>query len=328
MQHFAENAAVNCGATDGESAIHLRQLRYFVKIVEAGSFSRAAALAYIAQSALSNQIAELEQELGVALLHRTPRGVRPTAAGETLYRDALAVIDMFDRIPDNVRATGLDVAGSVSLGMPSTLASNLGGLFIRVCQDALPHVNLSFMSEDSASLIQRVLEHRLDLAIIHEADPMPGFVRMPLFRQQLYLVHIEEALRDAESIGFAQLAERPLIVPPVANALRRLVDDEFASAGIKPTIAAEMNDIVSAVAAIRSGIGAIILPTAGLGAIPGGESLITTPMTGPIYLTANVVSAQDAPLSRAAEAVRSLMPSFLSRYVAEHPSAGMELLAN
>ena len=66
--------------------MQFRHLRYFVKIVEAGSFSRAAATIHVAQPALSQQIADLEDRMGVPLLQRTPRGVRPTPAGEVLYR--------------------------------------------------------------------------------------------------------------------------------------------------------------------------------------------------------------------------------------------------
>lgn len=66
-----------------------RQVRYFVKIVEAGSISRAAAIVHIAQPALSKHMVELEDELGLSLLHRTSRGVTPTADGEVLYEEAL-----------------------------------------------------------------------------------------------------------------------------------------------------------------------------------------------------------------------------------------------
>jgi LysR family transcriptional regulator, nitrogen assimilation regulatory protein len=85
--------------------VQYRQLRYFVKIVEAGSFSRAAALIYIAQPSLSDQIAELEQALGTPLLLRSARGVRPTAAGEILYREASAILKHLEQLPDIVRTS-------------------------------------------------------------------------------------------------------------------------------------------------------------------------------------------------------------------------------
>jgi DNA-binding transcriptional LysR family regulator len=84
--------------------MQLRHLRYFVRIVEAGSFSRAAATIHVAQPALSQQIAELEEELGVSLLHRSTRGVRPTAAGETLFREAAAILQQMEQLPGKVSA--------------------------------------------------------------------------------------------------------------------------------------------------------------------------------------------------------------------------------
>ena len=79
--------------------MQFRQLRYFVKIVEAGSFSRAAATIHVAQPALSQQIAELEERLGLKLLQRSARGVTPTAAGEVLFREASSILHQLDQLP-------------------------------------------------------------------------------------------------------------------------------------------------------------------------------------------------------------------------------------
>jgi LysR family nitrogen assimilation transcriptional regulator len=86
--------------------MQLRHLRYFVKIVEAGSFSRAASTIHVAQPALSQQIAELELKLGTSLLQRSARGVRPTAAGEVLYREASTILRLVEQLPGIVRSSG------------------------------------------------------------------------------------------------------------------------------------------------------------------------------------------------------------------------------
>ena len=101
----------------------LRQLRYFAKIVECGSFSRAAAEVHIAQPALSQQVAELEQILGVTLLHRSVRGVRPTPAGQALYAETLEILRHIERLPSIVKSAGGEAQGSVKFGMASTLAA-------------------------------------------------------------------------------------------------------------------------------------------------------------------------------------------------------------
>jgi LysR family transcriptional regulator, nitrogen assimilation regulatory protein len=93
------------------------------KIVDAGSFSRAASVVHVAQPALSQQIAELEERLGVMLLQRSARGVRPTAAGEILYKEASAILHQLDQLPSAIRPSSGEPEGTVSLGFVSSLAA-------------------------------------------------------------------------------------------------------------------------------------------------------------------------------------------------------------
>jgi LysR family nitrogen assimilation transcriptional regulator len=102
--------------------MQLRYLRYFVKIVEAGSFSRAATI-YVTQPALSQQIVELQEQLRVTLLLRTAREVRSTPARETLYKEGSSILRQVEELPDVVRSVGTEAAGSVAVGMSSTLAA-------------------------------------------------------------------------------------------------------------------------------------------------------------------------------------------------------------
>src|ERR1700759_1887487 len=115
--------------------MQFRQLRYFVKIVEAGSFSRAASIVHVAQPALSQQVAELEERLGVALLQRSARGVRPTAAGEIFYREASAILRQLDQVPATARSDPDQPEGVVNLGLVSSLAPGLVG-FLDDCRGA------------------------------------------------------------------------------------------------------------------------------------------------------------------------------------------------
>jgi LysR family nitrogen assimilation transcriptional regulator len=154
-------------------AIQLRHLRYFVCIVDAGDLSRAATTLFVAQPALSQQMAELEQDLGLALLQRSARGVRPTPAGEVLYREAMAILRHVEKLPDIVHDSGGEVAGSVSLGTSSTVASFLAEPFIEACRAALPRVSLSLVTEDSMTLKSRLAAHILDLAVVFEEAQTP-----------------------------------------------------------------------------------------------------------------------------------------------------------
>ena len=107
--------------------MHYRHLYYFVRIVEAGSFSQAARTIHVAQPALSQQIAELEASLGVPLLQRSARGVKPTAAGQKFYDEASSILRKYENLPGLVRSNSGRVDGQVSLGMPASLSTTLVG---------------------------------------------------------------------------------------------------------------------------------------------------------------------------------------------------------
>ncbi len=99
--------------------MNLRQFHYFVGVVDAGSFSRAALALGVAQPALSRQISSLEQELGTALLVRSQRGVQTTRGGETFYRSARAVLNEIRQVRQTIVA-GEGLAGDVSLGLTTS----------------------------------------------------------------------------------------------------------------------------------------------------------------------------------------------------------------
>jgi LysR family nitrogen assimilation transcriptional regulator len=264
--------------------IQLRHLRYFVGIVNAGSLSRAATTLYVAQPALSQQMAELEQELGVALLHRGARGVRPTPAGELLYREAQAILRHVEKLPDIVRNSEGEIAGAVSLGMSSTVASFLAGPFIEACRSALPRVNLSLVTEDSLSLKSRIDAHGLDLAVVFEQEATPGQVPMPLFRQRLFLVDRKKLPSHARAVPLERVAALPLVLASRPNALRSVLDRAFAAAGLQPQVIAETNQLSSMLAAVHSGAGATVVPRGDFSALLGRGTLAATPIEPPVCM--------------------------------------------
>ena len=307
-------------------AMQLRHLRYFVRIVEAGSFSRAAATIHVAQPALSQQIAELEEELGVSLLHRSARGVRPTIAGEVLYREAAAILQQMQQLPGKVRSSSGDTEGIVNLGMNSTLAASLSGPFMEVCRTALPKVALRFITGHSLLLASRIEARTLDFGVTFEDEHalIPGFVRQKLFRQCLFLIQREICAGAAAAVSLTDLAKLPLVLPAPPNVTRSTLDRAFAEAGLVPNVAAEADSLFSIVSAVQNGIGHAILPTGEVPNMPGHTTITATPIEPPICLTASILAPSDIPLSGAADAVRSLLVGFIAHRLATSALPGME----
>jgi LysR family transcriptional regulator, nitrogen assimilation regulatory protein len=302
-----------------------RQLRYFCKIVECGSFSRAAATIHVAQPALSQQIAELETEMGVELLQRSARGVRATRAGEVLCREALAILRQVDQIPSLIRSGGAEVEGSVSLGIVTILGPRVATAIVAACREVLPKVTLKLIALDSASLRARVEAQTLDMAIVFESDLFPPVLaRQPLFRQRLYFIGQQLLAAPLSSCSLAQLAELPLILPSHPNVVRVLLDHALKGAGLSPTIVAEVDDAANLLAAVRAGLGGAILPTGNLADIGGGDLSAPVLIEPPLYFTASIVSDSDTPLSRAGEALRMLLVELLRGHLENERLPGTE----
>jgi LysR family nitrogen assimilation transcriptional regulator len=299
-----------------------RQLRYFVTIVDAGSFSRAAQVAHVAQPALSQQIADLEDQLGVSLLQRSARGVNATAAGERLYVEASAILRRIERLPEVVRGQGEEVEGCVSIGMAFPLASQFAGPIMAACRTALPKVRLKLSSSGSMQLAASIREHALDLAMLFEGEPYAGCVRVPLFERRLFLLRRANGSVRPGSIRFQELADLPLVLPHHPNIVRLVLDRLFAEAGIVPHVAAEADVSTDMLAAVQAGVGDTILPLGGTDELSGNFS--AQAIEPAISLTASIVSSAETPLAAAGEAVRDFIAGFVKQHLSELPVPSVE----
>ena len=297
-----------------------RQLRYYVKIVEAGSFSRAAALIHVAQPALSLQISELEDYLGVSLLQRSARGVRPTAAGELFYREATAVLKHLEQIQGVVRSSRGVAQGVVSVGLASLVGAPMVARFVETCQVALEKVTLKLAVTDSATLRDRLASQLLDLALVFEDDPGVAFTREPLYRQRLYAFH-SKAMSMGSSVSLQELAQHRLVLPSRPNLVRASADRAFAQASLVPNVVAEVDDYTSLLSTVRAGLGATILPRGELADL-GDDIASPALIEPPLYMTVSIVSSQELPLSFAADEVRKLLRTFIERQVRETQPPG------
>jgi LysR family nitrogen assimilation transcriptional regulator len=306
--------------------MQFRQLRYFVKIVEAGSFSRAAATIHVAQPALSQQIAELEERLGLKLLQRSARGVTPTAAGEVLFREAASILHQLDQLPGIVRSSSGDPEGAVSLGLAYSLANTLIGPLVSRVQTSLPKVKLKLSDADSRSLGAGVVSNSLDMAVVYEDELVSAFSRRPIFRHRMYLIGSQSSFNKA-SVSIDEIATLPLVLPGLPNGRRSLIDRAFAERGFTPNVVAEADTLSSELSAVRTGIAHTILPVANQERFLKDGFLEPLMVEPGIFLTCSVISSSDFPLSHAGEAVRNLLIEFIENELRKMGMMGVEWLA-
>jgi LysR family transcriptional regulator, nitrogen assimilation regulatory protein len=301
-----------------------RHLYYFVKIVEAGSFSQAARTIHVAQPALSQQIGELEASLGIALLQRSARGVRPTVAGQKLYEEASSLLRKYENLPSLVRSSNGEVVGMVSLGMPASLSTTLVGPFIEKSRTEFPKVTLKFIDGDSEFLREEVEKGRLDLALGFEDEFFPVVLRQPLFRQHHYLIRSKHLPPVAgPKISLAEVAKIPLVLPASMNARRVVIDRTFAEAGLTLNLAAEAVTVASELSAVRSGAASTILNLGDMSGFSTDDFAKPVLIEPVFYLTCCLLWSNEVPLMLAAEAVKTLLVDFLWEHIekAKRPGA-------
>jgi LysR family nitrogen assimilation transcriptional regulator len=300
-----------------------RHLHYFVSVVEAGSFSRAASTIHVAQPALSQQIAQLEEQLGVSLLLRSARGVRPTAAGEVLYREASSILRRLQQLPGIVRSGAGPAKGIVRLGMSSTFLTTAPMAFMEQCKADLPHVVLRMAVSDSPTIKRRVSEHELDLGLVLEDEFAPTFARTPLFRQRLFLVR-HRAASKGRPVQLADLASMPLVLPPAPNMTRTALDEAFAAAKLSPNVVMEADVVANIIAAVRAGVGGSVLPKGDLSDMSGDDLGEPEAIEPPVYLTCSIISSGNFPLTHAAATVRGLLIGFIETTLHQTKALGVE----
>ena len=307
--------------------MQFRQLRYFVKIVEAGSFSRAATLIHVAQPALSQQIHELEERLGVTLLQRSARGVSPTVAGELLFREATSILHQLDQLSTIVRSGSGEAEGTVSVGLASSMAPILIGPLLEQVKTTLPKVNLKLSDDDSGSLQAAVGANNLDMAVVYEDVFVSNFARRPMLRQRLYFVSRTSFFENgAATASLEQIAKLPLVLPGLPNGRRELINRVFAGRGLSPNVVAETDTLSSELLAVRSGVASTILPIADRATFEHNgfvEPLLVEP---PLFLTCSVITSSDFPLTHAGEKVREMLIEFLRMRLRDTGMLGVEWL--
>ena len=243
--------------------INLRRLKYFVKIVDVGSLTQAADLLHIAQPAISQQLATLEAEVRQQLLLRTKRGVTPTEAGKVLYRHAQLILRQCDQAVVDMQTASSGISGSVCIGLaPGTMAATLALPLLRILRARHPGI-VPYLNENyGTTLSELVMSGRMDLAVLYGGrDAIHGLQFLPLLRESLYLVGPPSMPAPTETITVRELAEFDLYLPRSYNYLRRLVDEAFASLGLKPRVVAEIESAKTLSALIRDGLGATVVPT-------------------------------------------------------------------
>ena len=278
-----------------KNRIELRHLRYFVAVAEEKSFTRAAERLHMQQPPLSQQLKALESQLGTRLLERLPRGVELTAAGVAFLDDARAVLDSVGAAAARATRVGAGIEGHLTIGLASSASTHeVVPSLIATFRDQYPTVFLKFIEGNAATLTEAVVSRDADVALLRAPVDHPPEVRFQRLLEEPMLAAIATAhplarkasTRKPPYLTLQELAANPLILtrrpgaPGMYADLLAACDD----AGLTPTIAAEVGNMLTNLLMVAAGVGVSVVPASMRGIQP---SLVTyLPLRGAAKLCA------------------------------------------
>jgi LysR family transcriptional regulator, nitrogen assimilation regulatory protein len=241
--------------------VDVRQLTYFISVIEAKSFTKAAEVLHVAQPALSQQMQRLEQELGQKLMARHSRGVEPTESGLRLLVHARAIVKSIDNATYDVRHFR-DEGSTVRLGMPRSLCETVGVELLRSWRHDHPRVNLIVSEQLSNTLTDWLIADRLDLALTYSPSDDDGLFCEPLLQEKLCAVTRprEQTARQLGEIRFIELAQKPLILHTPAYVNRQLIDIAAKYCSVRLNVAFEIDSIDLTLNMVEARLGYAIQP--------------------------------------------------------------------
>jgi DNA-binding transcriptional LysR family regulator len=245
--------------------VEVRQIEYVVAVAEEGSFTRAAQRCHVAQSALSQQVARLERELGTKLFERTSRSVRLSEAGTTLLPHAIQILEDMASARAALDQLAQIITGRLRIGMTQTANKTLDVVgAIGEFHHRYPAVALATMSGPEYELVEEVQAGHLDIALaaLNPHSIRPGLIFSPLADPEplVAVVPATHPLARRRRVRLAELASSEFVEFRARTVLRNMVDDAFIDGGIQRRSAFEVGQITDIIDYVGSGLGVAIIP--------------------------------------------------------------------
>jgi LysR family transcriptional regulator, benzoate and cis,cis-muconate-responsive activator of ben and cat genes len=239
--------------------IDLRHLRYFVAIVSEGSFRAAAETLNISQPPLTRQIQQLEEIIGATLLIRRSNGIQTTPAGSALFTEAQNILNLVERACANTQRIGTGLMGRLDVGVFGSAVLDIVPRIVLHFRNRFPDVEVVLHNMDRETQVKALHERRIEIGFNRFFEDHPDLMWEQVIRQEMLAIVPEgHVLTTRKVISLRDLAEEPLIFYPrttgpggFSNYLMRL----FHALNIEPHIVQSVDDVMTAVAFVSSGLG-------------------------------------------------------------------------
>lgn len=305
----------------------LKQLEYFVRVAELGSFTRASIALNIAQPALSRQVRMLEVELRQNLLDRNGRGVKLTESGKLLLEHGRGILHQVEVAREEMGSARGALAGRVSVGLPPSLSRLITVPLARAFMQHLPQARLTLTEGFSVQMYEGLRVGNLDMAVLYNPVRSPDLEMSTLHEEQLVLIAARDhpLRQDAPlpaTLSLREVAALPLILPSRPNVFRILIDAEMARFGLKPQVTLEVDGLNAILNLVREGLGHAVLPAYTLSSFSNATPFVLHGIHSPrIMSELNLVWSSRRPSTETHKRALALIREVVQQAVAGHGGA-------
>ncbi|MEX8194629.1 LysR family transcriptional regulator [Comamonas guangdongensis] len=241
--------------------ISLRQLRTFVAVAESRSFSRAAEALALTQPAVSRNVTELEQAMGLQLLHRTTREVEPTDAGRVLLGNVTRVLEDLDACLLEVQGLATQRKGRVKVASSPTLSANLLPQCIARSKQQSPGVDIKLLDRIQSDVLLSVRSGEVDFGVVIDPSEKQDLHVQTILTEPFCLVCLSShRLARKKEVSWAELAGEPLVLLDHASGSRRLIDAALQAHGAAASVVQDVGHTTTIYSMVQQGLGLSVVP--------------------------------------------------------------------
>ncbi|MBS0507127.1 MAG: LysR family transcriptional regulator [Proteobacteria bacterium] len=247
--------------------VSLRQLRVFLAVAQDHHFSRAGEALGLTQSAVSRSITELEQALGLQLLHRTTREVALTDAGRLLQAHVARILEDLESCLLEVQGLATQHQGRVSVASSPTLSAHLLPQCIARCEQRHPGLQLQLLDRIQSDVLHSVRSSEVEFGVVIDPMSCEDLSREVILTEPFCLVlRPDHPLARAAQVDWAALDGLPLVLLDQASGSRRLIDAALLAHGAAARVVQEVGHTTTIFSMVQAGLGLTVVPQL---AVPG-----------------------------------------------------------
>jgi DNA-binding transcriptional LysR family regulator len=288
--------------------MNLKQLRYFVRIADCGSVSRAAEILHVAQPSLSAQLRGLEENLGTPLFVRHYRGVTLTELGRRFYEQARLILNNVEYATDLARTQSHEPHGRVTVGLPTSVARGLALGLVKSVAAKHPAVSVQIVEAMTGNLDEWLQIGKLDVALLANPKAFENVLSTEVMAEDLTLIVGRNApLARRKQVEFEKILKQPLVLPSNSHVIRIVLQACAARRGLKFDVAIDCDSLTGIVQLVKGGY-CTIGPRFGVAEEIGRRQLVAVPIVKPTpRWELSVMRSERSINPRASEAVAGVL---------------------